>query len=111
MLTGYTEWPKELVDRYREEGCWLGETFGAMLRERAEKHGDEIAIVSSNTHITYSELDKKVDRLAAGLLNLGIKQEDRVVLQLPNVIEFFEIRFDDSNWSASCFCATFTSKQ
>ncbi|MDF9890782.1 non-ribosomal peptide synthetase component E (peptide arylation enzyme), partial [Bacillus sp. LEw-kw-24] len=26
MLTGYTEWPKEFVDRYREEGCWLGET-------------------------------------------------------------------------------------
>ena len=66
MLIGYTEWPKELVDRYREEGCWLGETFGSMLKERAEKHGDQIAVVSSNTHITYSELDKKVDRLASG---------------------------------------------
>ena len=24
MLTGYTKWPKEFADRYREEGCWLG---------------------------------------------------------------------------------------
>lgn len=32
MLVGYTEWPKEFADRYREEGCWLGETFGGVLR-------------------------------------------------------------------------------
>ena len=36
MLTGYTKWPKEFADRYREEGCWLGETFGGVLRGRAE---------------------------------------------------------------------------
>lgn len=93
MLVGYTEWPKEFADRYREAGCWLGETFGGVLRERAEKYGDRIAVVSGKKHITYSELNKKVDRLAAGLLNLGIKKEDRVVIQLPNIIEFFEICF------------------
>lgn len=37
----------------------FGETFGGMLRERAEKYGDQIAVVSGNTHITYSEFDKK----------------------------------------------------
>ncbi len=94
MLSGFTEWPEEFANRYREEGCWLGETFGSLLRERAEKYGDEIAVVSGNMHMTYSELDKKVSiRLASGLLNLGIKQEDRVVIQLPNIIEFFEICF------------------
>lgn len=35
------------------------ETFGGVLRERAEKYGDQIAVVSGNTYITYSELDKK----------------------------------------------------
>lgn len=59
MLTGYTEWPEEFANRYREVGCWPGETFGSLLRERAEKHGDEIAVVSGDTQITYSELDKK----------------------------------------------------
>ncbi|KFM99729.1 (2,3-dihydroxybenzoyl)adenylate synthase [Bacillus clarus] len=93
MLKGYTEWPKEFVDRYKEEGCWLGETFGEMLKERAERHGNRIAVISGDTHVSYSELDEKVDRLAAGFLNLGIKQEDRVVLQLPNIIEFFEVCF------------------
>ncbi len=32
MLTGYTKWPKEFANRYREEGCWLGETFGVDVK-------------------------------------------------------------------------------
>lgn len=93
MLTGCREWPKEFADQYKEEGCWRGETFGEMLRERAMKHGDQIAVTSGENHLSYSELDKRVDRLAAGFLNLGIKQTDRVVLQLPNITEFFEVCF------------------
>ncbi|MDZ5608967.1 (2,3-dihydroxybenzoyl)adenylate synthase [Bacillus pseudomycoides] len=93
MLTGCREWPKEFADRYKEKDCWRGETFGAMLRERAEKHGDRIAVTSGDKHVSYAELDTKVDRLAAGLRKLGIKQEDRVVLQLPNITEFFEVCF------------------
>ncbi|MCI0766948.1 (2,3-dihydroxybenzoyl)adenylate synthase [Bacillus sp. TL12] len=93
MLTGCREWPKEFADRYKEEGCWRGETFGEMLRERAMKHGDQIAVTSGKNHLSYSELDRRVDRLAAGFLSLGIKQTDRVVLQLPNITEFFEVCF------------------
>ncbi len=93
MLTGCQEWPKEFADRYKEEGCWRGETFGEMLRERAMKHGDQIAVTSGEKHLSYSELDKRVDQLAAGFLNLGIKQTDRVVLHLPNITEFFEVCF------------------
>ncbi|MBO1581641.1 (2,3-dihydroxybenzoyl)adenylate synthase [Bacillus sp. XF8] len=93
MLTGCRKWPKEFADRYKEKDCWRGETFGAMLRERAEKHGDRIAVTSGDKHVSYAELDTKVDRLAAGLRKLGIKQEDRVVLQLPNITEFFEVCF------------------
>ncbi len=93
MLTGCQEWPKEFADRYKEEGCWRGETFGEMLRERAMKHGDQIAVTIGENHLSYSELDKRVDRLATGFLNLGIKQTDRVVLQLPNITEFFEVCF------------------
>ncbi|HDR4948814.1 TPA: (2,3-dihydroxybenzoyl)adenylate synthase [Bacillus cereus] len=93
MLKGCREWPNEFVNRYKKEGCWRGETFGEILRERAMKHGDQIAVTSGENHLSYSELDKRVDRLAAGLLNLGIKQTDRVVLQLPNITEFFEVCF------------------
>ncbi|MBD8588543.1 (2,3-dihydroxybenzoyl)adenylate synthase [Peribacillus simplex] len=93
MLTGCTSWPKEFADLYRKEGCWKGETFGEMLRERAKVHGERIAITSGERNMSYAELDNGADRLAAGFQELGIKKSDRVVVQLPNVIEFFEVCF------------------
>jgi 2,3-dihydroxybenzoate-AMP ligase len=93
MLTGCTSWPKEFADLYRKEGCWKGETFGEMLRERAKVHGERIAITGGERNMSYAELDNGADRLAAGFQELGIKKSDRVVVQLPNVIEFFEVCF------------------
>lgn len=93
MLTGCSSWPVDYADLYKREGCWKGKTFGEMLRDRAEKQADKIAITSGDRNISYAELDNRADRLAAGFQELGIKQMDRVVVQLPNVIEFFEVCF------------------
>lgn len=93
MLTGCSSWPKDYIDLYKREGCWKGETFGEMLRDRAEKQGERIAITSGDRNMSYAELDNRAGRLATGLQELGIKQMDRVVIQLPNVIEFFEVCF------------------
>lgn len=80
MLVGYIEWLKEFVDYYWEEGCWFGEIFGGVLREWVEKYGDWIVVVSGKKYMIYSEFDKNVDCLVVGLLNLGIKKGDRVVI-------------------------------
>ncbi|MGW9115038.1 (2,3-dihydroxybenzoyl)adenylate synthase [Streptomyces sp. NPDC055663] len=88
-------WPAEFAERYRAAGWWRGETFGSMLRERAEAHPDRIAVVDpvAGTRWSYAELDRRADRLAAGLLARNITKGDRVVVQLPNVAEFFEVVF------------------
>jgi 2,3-dihydroxybenzoate-AMP ligase len=93
MLTECPKWPEEFAKKYRETGCWRNETFGGMLRERAKTYGSRIAITSEEKNVSYAELDHRVDRLAAGFQSLGIKQKDRVVVQLPNIIEFFEVCF------------------
>ncbi|MEV0442335.1 (2,3-dihydroxybenzoyl)adenylate synthase [Streptomyces spectabilis] len=88
-------WPEEFAARYRAAGHWRGETFGAMLRERATAHPDRIAVVDPATdrRWTYGELDARAERLAAGMLARGIAPGDRVVVQLPNIAEFFEVVF------------------
>lgn len=93
MLSGCPTWPKEFAEQYRNDGCWRGETFGKMLRQRAATYGERIAIVSDNCRLSYAELDARVDRLAEGFTTLGIKSDDRVIVQLPNIPEFIEVCF------------------
>ncbi|EGO63959.1 (2,3-dihydroxybenzoyl)adenylate synthase [Acetonema longum] len=93
MLTGCPSCPEKFADWYRKMDCWRGETFGGMLRERAQRQGERIAVTSGEKNISYAELDNRADQLAAGFQKLGIKQGDRVVVQLPNIIEFFDVCF------------------
>ncbi|WSJ91048.1 (2,3-dihydroxybenzoyl)adenylate synthase [Streptomyces sp. NBC_01304] len=88
-------WPAEFADRYRELGYWRGETFGRMLQERAERHPDRIAVVDPARHHrwTYGQLNERAWRMAAGFAAKGIGKGDRVVVQLPNIAEFFEVIF------------------
>lgn len=83
-------WPEEFAKRYRENGCWRGETFGGMLRERAASLGNKTAITYADTHISYQELDQRVSSLAAGFHQLGIQKGSRVVVQLPNIPAFLK---------------------
>ncbi len=88
-------WPAEFAERYRAAGWWRGETFGEMLRQRAEEHPDRVAIIDpvAGSRWTYADLDRRADRLAAGFLARGIAKGDKVVVQLPNIAEFFEVIF------------------
>ncbi|MFB9902776.1 (2,3-dihydroxybenzoyl)adenylate synthase [Allokutzneria oryzae] len=93
MLDGCTPWPAEFADRYREAGHWRGETFSSLLRSRAADFGSRVAIVDGDRRWTYAELDARADAVAAGFASLGIGRDDRVVVQLPNIAEFFEVVF------------------
>ena len=93
MLPGCTPWPKSFVEYYRQKGYWKGETLDQMLREQAIYRRDHTALVSKNDRWSYHELDTRVDQLATGFHQLGIKPMDRVIVQLPNVGAFFEVCF------------------
>lgn len=86
-------WPDEVAQQYRALGYWTGETLGEMFRASAKLWPTRPALVCGSRVWTYSELDTRIDQLAAGLLNLGIVAKDRVVVQLPNVAEFYVLCF------------------
>ena len=86
-------WSDEIADHYRKNGLWRGEVLGALLRRSAQLHPDRDALVDASVRSTYAQLDKLVDRRAAGLAGYGITTGDRVVVQLPNVAEFVVVCF------------------
>ncbi|MFC4158680.1 (2,3-dihydroxybenzoyl)adenylate synthase [Chitinimonas lacunae] len=92
-LPGFTPWPEEFAQRYRQQGYWTGQTLGDMLREQARRHPERIALVCGQRRWDYAEFDRRADQLAAGFARLGIGARDRVVVQLPNVAEFFTVCF------------------
>lgn len=94
MLDGFVAWPEQFAERYRREGYWRGETLGGLLRQWAARHRQRVAVVDGQgTALTYAELDAAADRLASGLRALGIGRDDRVVVHLPNVVEFPVLAF------------------
>src|SRR6266852_3856013 len=82
-----------LIERYTRSGHWSRETFYSILASRAEAHPDRVAIVDRRGAVTYAELLTRVDRVAAGLHQLGIGAGDVVTIQLPNWAEFAYVFF------------------
>lgn len=49
---------------------------------------DLVALVFFGNEITFRELHKKIDQMAAALLNLDVKKGDRVALMMPNCPQY-----------------------
>jgi fatty-acyl-CoA synthase len=73
----------------------LEETIGAALRAVATRFGERDALISRHQGIrwTYARLDAEVDRLARGLIALGLRQGDRVGIWSPNCAEWTLAQF------------------
>jgi 2,3-dihydroxybenzoate-AMP ligase len=67
---------------------WLGLTMADILDRAADVFPEKEALVDDRVRLTFSELRARVDRLAVGLMHLGIAKGDPVLLQLPNWGEF-----------------------
>ncbi|MCP3820195.1 (2,3-dihydroxybenzoyl)adenylate synthase [Streptomyces sp. A3M-1-3] len=93
MLDGFVPWPDHLAADYRRTGIWIGRPIGDLLHESCRRHADRVAVVCDGRRMTYAELSQRADRLAGGLIELGIRPLDRVVVHLPNIPEFVILVF------------------
>ena len=73
----------------------LGETIGANLERTARRFGDREALVSRHQGLryTYAEFDAEVDRVARGLLALGLEKGERVGIWAPNCAEWALVQY------------------
>lgn len=64
-------------------------TLSQVLRDTTEKFPQRNAILDpSGTTLTYEQLDRKVEHLARGMLELGVAKGDKVGLWMPNIPEW-----------------------
>ncbi|MFC0844118.1 (2,3-dihydroxybenzoyl)adenylate synthase [Streptomyces noboritoensis] len=88
MLDGCTPLLPETMGRYYDDGYYRGAALPHLLAEHARTYTTRTALVHGERRLTYRELNRRVDRVAAGLTLRGIRPGDRVIVQMPNVPEF-----------------------
>jgi non-ribosomal peptide synthetase component E (peptide arylation enzyme) len=81
---------KEEFDRLTREGHW-GQSLD-FEEANASKYPNKEALVDSRNRLTFFQIKQKSDRLASGFIELGLKKDQRIVLQVPNMVEYYVVR-------------------
>jgi len=87
-IEGFTQYDAKDAELYNRYRWWLGLTWGDVLDKASDLYPRKVGLVGDDSRMTYGELRQKVDRLALGLMDLGIQSKDRVLLQVPNWCEY-----------------------
>ncbi|MEU1969602.1 AMP-binding protein [Micromonospora sediminicola] len=85
---GVVPWPDEAVARYVNSGAWEGAALTGPLLAAATVTPEAVALVDGTVRLTWRDLASRVDGAALRLRGLGLRADDRMVVQLPNSWEF-----------------------
>jgi 2,3-dihydroxybenzoate-AMP ligase len=88
MLEGCTPWPSEFATRYRAEGYWEDITLWRMIERAIARWPHKMAIVEPDGAVSYRDLGSRIERLAFQFRERALAPGERVVVQLPNGLEF-----------------------
>lgn len=89
----FTPWPESYRQHYRAMGLWQDHGLADILRAGSDLAPEAIAIIDGSRQWTYAQLRARAESLAVGLRTLGLEPGDKVIVQMPNCGEFFEILF------------------
>ena len=86
-------WPSDTAARYRQLGYWTEETFADFVEDRTARFADHLAVVGQDARgrtqrWTYAELGARARATAARFAQLGVRPGDRVVVALPNLVDY-----------------------
>ena len=87
-MDGVVPFPPEFTAEYRAKGYWRDEPLRAVFQDWCGRFADRIAVRDVSRSVSFRDLDERASNLALNLLDLGIAPGDRLVVQMPNVIEF-----------------------
>ncbi len=73
VLEGFTPYRRKDAEKYNNFLWWAGLTFGDILDRAADIHPEKEAFVDGKTRLTYGEARERTNKLALGLMGLGIQ--------------------------------------
>jgi 2,3-dihydroxybenzoate-AMP ligase len=88
MLSGVVPFPPEFATRYRAKRYWEDRSIASVWEECCGKYASRVAVIDADERVTYAQLDARATNLALNLLDLGIRPLDRLIVQLPNRVQF-----------------------
>ena len=92
MLEGFVPYPADIAERYLREGHWrratIAQAIGAAARRHAALRPNAIAVADPRRRLGYGAMLDEAARIAALLESRGIGPGDRIIVQLPNCVEF-----------------------
>lgn len=87
--------PQDRIRDYRAKGWWGDDTLDDLFRRHLKAHPDAEALIDpfnaadimggQPERLTWAEADAAIDRLAAVFHAHGLKKDDVLVVQLPNI--------------------------
>jgi cyclohexanecarboxylate-CoA ligase len=81
--------------KFRRDGWWRDQNFLDDLRQSVAKRPNHTALLAHRagraSTVSYAELSRLTDRIARGLLDLGVRPGEFVGIQLPNIMEMLPL--------------------
>src|SRR5438874_9777493 len=81
---------------------WRPMTIARALDAAAERHPDRPFILTDDRTFTYAEVQHWSERVAAGLVALGVAPGDHVALVMANYPEYLAVKFAIARAGAVC---------
>ncbi len=69
--------------------AWMN--LGQHLKMNAKKYPDTVALKDAKRCFTYRQVNRRVNRLAHGLMGLGLRKGDKVAVLMENSVEIVEV--------------------
>ncbi len=95
--------PTERINELTKRGWWGEQTLDDLFRAAVQSNPDHVALVDQYNRseftdggpqrLTFAELANCADNLAADFYNSGLRRDDIVVVQLPNIAELAVLYF------------------
>ena len=79
---------KDFYKKYQNIDGWRMGTIADAMEEWCNLFSERICVIYGDIRLSYKEMETKIELAAVGFYNEGIRCGDRVILQLPNGINF-----------------------